>query len=114
MLWGALLTVLLMVMRLPPTAPTLRMSSLGCLKAVWPENADCWTAEVAMAMNLLLLLWPFLVTGGGLYRRGEDCSGLRSAHVSGSLLVDVVNVDFHVDFLREVEDMDMPPRIQRS
>lgn len=50
MLWGVLLTVRLMVMRPPPRPPIFRMSSFDCFKAVWPANADCWIAEVAMTM----------------------------------------------------------------
>lgn len=48
MLCGALLTVRRMVKRPPPTAPTLRTSSLDCFKAAWPAKADCWIAEVAI------------------------------------------------------------------
>jgi len=50
MLCGALLTVLRMVIRPSPEEPTLRTSSFDCFKAVWPANADCWIAEVAMTL----------------------------------------------------------------
>lgn len=59
MLSGALLTVRLMVMRPPPKLPTFLTSSFCGFKAVFPANADCWIAEVAMLFDesCLLCFW---------------------------------------------------------
>ena len=48
MLWGVLLTVLLMVARPPLETPTFLTNSFDGFKAACPAKADCWMAEVAM------------------------------------------------------------------
>ena len=53
MLWGALLTVRLMEKRPVEKLLTLRTSSFCGFKAVWPANADCWMAEVAICSILV-------------------------------------------------------------
>lgn len=77
MLSGALLTVRLMVMRPPPKLPTFLTSSFCGFKAVWPANADCWIAEVAMLFDesCLLCFWSRCGNGGrtrSLFVVGED------------------------------------------
>ncbi|KAK2995639.1 hypothetical protein RJ640_013596 [Escallonia rubra] len=56
MLCGALLTVRLIVMRPLPKLPTFLRRSFSDFKAVWPANADCWIAVIAMRLRRLLLL----------------------------------------------------------
>lgn len=114
MLCGALLTVLRMVIRPSPEEPTLRTSSFDCFKAVWPANADCWIAEVAMTLfssSSSSLLLPYLGCPSRIYddqgRRTKvkwemrRCCGLGNLHVASVLLVTRLDVDFHVDCFEE-------------
>lgn len=100
MLWGALLTVRLMVKRPPPRLPTFLMSSFCGFKAVCPANADCWIAEVAISsLNSVFwcLFWMMMVgVGVGV---NEELWQERVIIIYGNEVILWITISTHQDEL---------------
>lgn len=76
MLWGALLMVRRMVMRLP--LPIARASSSDLLTTFWPKNAERCRAEVAMYNRLICRTTFFKSDIRLIARRGDHFKSVKA------------------------------------